>query len=102
MLGMSIIGVKPSRALASSHAFSEGSVRRGERGPARHGQAHPRRRPFDQDLPAEAETLGGPAAGAALPLASPLDQAALLHQPAEVLLVERHARERLDALLDRK
>src|ERR1051326_8647791 len=75
------------------------SVGSGQRNPAWDGQAHARCRALNHDLPAEAEALSGAPARAALPLSGALDQPTLLHQAPKVLLVERHARESLDALL---
>lgn len=74
-------------------------IRSGHRDPARDRQAHARRRPLHQYFTAEPEPFRGAAARAALPFAHAFDQTALLHQAPEILLVERHARERFHALL---
>src|SRR5262245_21534487 len=64
------------------------------------GQPHPWRRALAQDVAPEAEQLGRAPSGLGVELAGPLDQAGVLDQTAEVLLVETHAGERLDDPLE--
>src|SRR6188508_1382216 len=63
---------------------------------AQSGQADAGGGALAQRFAAEAEELGGAAAGARVDLAGALDEAGSLDQAPEVLLVQRHAGERLD------
>src|SRR6186713_2305010 len=58
------------------------------------------RGPLPQDLAAEAEEFGGAASGQAFNLTSWLDKTAGHHQPAEILLVQTNAGQRLHDLLE--
>ena len=58
--------------------------------------------PFAQDIPAEAEQLGGAASGSLIELSSAFNQSTGFHEAAEVLLVQTHARESLDDPLQLK
>ena len=62
-------------------------------------QPQPGCRPFEHDLAAEAHEPRRPAAGLRADAAGLLDQALLLDQAAEVLLVQPHAGQRLDRAL---
>ena len=56
--------------------------------------------PLPQDLAPEAEEFGGASPAQALDLAGRFDKAAGHHQPAEVLLVQTDAGQRLHDLLE--
>src|SRR5689334_524006 len=94
MLSMSIRGVKS--ALCEHFAWCWE-----ETGPlgACEGQLGAGDSAFEHDLAPEAMELGRPAAGAGGNGAGLLDQALLLDQAAEVLLVQRSAGQRLDPAL---
>ena len=86
------------------HSAGAADARRTARGQVTPGaqarQPHPRRRALAQDLAAEAEQLGRPAAGLDVELAGAFDQAAVLDQAAEVLLVQPNAGQGLDDALE--
>ena len=63
-------------------------------------QSHARRRALAQDVAAEDEQLGRPAAGLGVEAAGAFDQAAGFDQAAEVLLVQAHAGEGFDDALE--
>src|SRR3546814_3949450 len=67
--------------------------------PARGAEPHPGRRPLERHLLSKAHELGRPAAGIHRHFAGFLDQPLLSDQAAEVLLMERDARQRLGRLL---
>src|SRR5262249_24871208 len=84
----SMAGVRAGRASRSARA--------------RERQLGPGHRALKQDLAAEPDQLGRTAAGLRRNLAGVLDQALLIDQPAEILLVEPLSGERLDGALEGK
>src|SRR5215472_3584958 len=62
-------------------------------------QAQPGCRAFEQDLAPKAHKPRGPAAGLGADPARLFDQPLVLDKPPEILLVQQHARQRLDRAL---